>query len=187
MKKLNLLCLLCLAILIISGCSKVDIQPDPILKSDNNSLSSKDLVFKKGKKHVVPWKAQFDVTSKFIQMGPPKTLTETHGTGKASHLGKTNAFLDQWWSMNPMYGQPPGFSYGEGTMTFTAANGDELWAIYTGTADHNLDPYPVIELMGTFNGGTGRFKNASGTFNWHGKFDQIEKKGTVSADGFIMY
>lgn len=187
MKKLNFILLPGLVFLLIAGCSKVDIQPDAMYNSEDTSLSSDNIEFKKGKKHLVPWSAKFDVTTKFLQMGPPITYTETYAKGTATHLGKTDAFLDQWWTRHPSYNLPPGFSHGEGTIVFTAANGDELWATYHGMANHNLDPYPTIETEGTFTGGTGRFANASGIFEWHGEFNQIIKAGTVIAEGFIMY
>lgn len=133
------------------------------------------------------WEADFEVSTVMKQMGPPITYSETSGSGTAKKLGDLDVVLDQWWTMSPDYGQPAGFSYGEGTMVFTDANGDKIEATYKGTADHNLDPKPLIELIATIDGGTGKYVNANGTFYWHGEFDQETKIGIVTTEGFLTY
>jgi len=52
-------------------------------------------------------------------------------------------------------------------ITFTAANGDELYAFAEADFDlSNPDPTapPGVQGLGEFNGGTGRFENATGSF-----------------------
>lgn len=69
---------------------------------------------------------------------------------------------------------PPYFLLERGQMTFVAANGDELYVECTGQQNDALDmtdPQPM-KLVGhcTITGGTGRFANATGSF---------EKRGVV--------
>src|SRR6476469_3491810 len=73
-------------------------------------------------------------------------LPANHLEGTASLLGKfTAAFNDQ------------------GVVVFTAANGDELFALPTVLAP--TDDPTVWHTEGIFVGGTGRFEGATGTFS----------------------
>src|SRR4051812_18205129 len=73
-------------------------------------------------------------------------LPANHFEGTASLLGKfTAAFNDQ------------------GVVVFTAANGDELFALPTVLAP--TDDPTVLHTEGIFVGGTGRFGGATGTFS----------------------
>ena len=77
------------------------------------------------------------------------------GEGTASHLG-SSTLLEEWcWNGAPN-------ELGTRSITITADNGDELW----GT--HNFIQYTsqtTFEEVLVFNGGTGRFENATGEFN----------------------
>lgn len=59
---------------------------------------------------------------------------------------------------------PAGEDFGPGAMTFTAANGDELFATYTGSAPFPGPGTDVVEATShaTVEGGTGRFEGATG-------------------------
>ena len=67
-------------------------------------------------------------------------------------------------------------------VTLTTASGDQLFGTYSGTAVGN--PFPVLAINGnvTFNGGTGRFKRASGS----GTLQGVENIGTTPAVGFLV-
>ena len=67
-------------------------------------------------------------------------------------------------------------------VTLTTASGDELYGTYSGTGVGN--PLPVLAINGnvTFNGGTGRFKRASGS----GTLQGVENIGTTPAVGFLV-
>jgi hypothetical protein len=57
----------------------------------------------------------------------------------------------------------------QGTFTMTAANGDTLEGVETGTADLSLtdeNGYRPSQGTFTFTGGTGRFSQASGSLSW---------------------
>jgi len=177
-----------LVLMIFAGCSKEEIQPDPLNATDSALKNAK---VRKGPDHFVPFKASFELVAGFNGFGPVYPI-DFHsdwptfnfppgamhilitGEGKATHLGKTGLEIEQWWSRQ--HASPPPaetgyWSYGQGSTTFIAANGDELWATYWGWADHrNDDDGTEIETHGTFIGGTGRFEDAEGTFLWVGVF-----------------
>ena len=67
-------------------------------------------------------------------------------------------------------------------VTLTTASGEALYGTYSGTAVGN--PFPVLAINGnvTFNGGTGRFKRASGS----GTLQGVENIGITPAVGFLV-
>ena len=65
--------------------------------------------------------------------------------------------------------------------TYTAANGDELNAVFTGKLNFATG---VITATGTYVGGTGRFANATGTVTLSGQVFpdgslEVAVKGTI--------
>ena len=76
------------------------------------------------------------------------------GAGQASHLGKFTAAA-------VLFAEPPiNFVVQvDGTVTLVAANGDELYASFQGPLDLLSGEG---NAMFVFNGGTGRFRNATG-------------------------
>jgi len=182
-----------LALMIFAGCSKEEIQPDPLNTADDVYLKAAKV--KNGPDHFVPFKASFELVASFDHFGPlyqidhqtdwpdflpgpgplPGGMHITiKGNGKATHLGKTGLEIVQWWTR--LHPSPPPavtgyWSYGQGSTTFFASNGDELWATYWGWADHQDDTDGTeIKTHGIFTGGTGRFEGATGTFLWEGLF-----------------
>lgn len=180
----------------------MEIQPETQNSTDNFSLKSSDAVRNTTHKdHFRPFKANFELHSRFqgIIPDPPNpffTHLHIYGNGNATHLGKTEFFMDQLWQRIE-WGSP--LSEGSGTIILYAANGDELHAIFTGNADHTNDPNVPVTNIGTFNGGTGKFLNATGSFEWIGDFlldetipkpppiNTITGTGTVVVSGKIMY
>lgn len=82
------------------------------------------------------------------------TVSTAYGT--VSHLGRT--------VMTSQHCTPSGETFGGGTMTMQAANGDKVSITYTGSA-----PFPgpdtkiiVVHVDFHITGGTGRFSHASG-------------------------
>lgn len=198
MRCLRIVSIFSFALMMFAGCSKEDIQPDSLIAADGISL--KGAKVEKGPDantcadHFVPFKAKFELAGYFQSFGPvyridmvdewlfpdfPPTATGgmhiiIRGGGNATHLGKTEFSIEQWWTRahpnTPILEQ--GFmSYGQGATTFIAANGDQLHATYFGWADHSDDTDGVeILTEGTFTGGTGRFEGATGSFTWDGLF-----------------
>ena len=111
-------------------------------------------------------------------------------TGEAiySHLGATTfvGVSDDCWVDDETLGVT-------GRATFTAANGDELWAIWglTGQAGINegVAEWSFYEYAGDypveFTGGTGRFEGAYGHIGGAGTFDYSDLTGTWWSDGVI--
>lgn len=189
MRKLNYYLSLSLALLLIAGCTKQEIQPEPLNSADDVSLKSAQTFQEKNKgDHRVPFKAKFKLTATVNHYGPVSPLDDQTawvlpiptggmhvdivGSGNATHLGKTDFVIQQWWTRAypHLTGITPGDSYGQGDITFTAANGDLLFASYYGSADHQDDPPTEILTHGVFKKGTGRFENAEGNFEWDGLF-----------------
>jgi hypothetical protein len=88
------------------------------------------------------------------------------GTGQMSHLGMVDYVLEQCTYMGDPF--PPDYAYGEGTITFTAANGDTLVIAQQGTGELVFDGEVMTGFMGegtwtvVEGEGTGRFANANG-------------------------
>lgn len=193
-----------LVLLLIAGCSKEEIQPDPLNATDDASLK-KAIASKKECKgdHYVPIKGTFEVYVDEVlntpeDPAPPKKQIVL-GSGKASHLGKTEVYIYQeWWPIPP---GPPEFPWGgrcDAHFVFTAANGDELHAYCVRDLNivnsmHHTPSYVEIYFECIINGvtSTGRFKGAKGSFIWQGEFNpQVDPPkgfGTVTLTGKIKY
>ena len=179
MRKLNCVFLIGFLLILIAGCSKLEIQPDPLYSSDESAL-------KGAKKHAVPFKGQFVNWERDDYVAPDPDLGADmrayfDGEGNATHLGKTLQFQDQQWAYTAEG------ATGWGTMIFTAANGDELWSTYTSSFLWEDWPVFIIPGLGEFAGGTGRFVNATGTFIMDETFDMNSERGTGKYTGTILY
>ena len=82
------------------------------------------------------------------------------GTGNATHLGRFSLSVD--FTVTPSTGNAVG------TATWTAANGDPIFATVTGHGDIVVFPTVVIGESHSITGGTGRFADASGTIRMIG-------------------
>jgi hypothetical protein len=91
-----------------------------------------------------------------VQGSPPVSLLVTgNGSGIASHLGRFTIT----WSYTVIIAA----GTGSGTLVFTAANGDQLFATAVGQSQPTTTPgvFSIREEF-TITGGTGRFLNAEG-------------------------
>ena len=71
-----------------------------------------------------------------------------------------------------------------GCLTLTAPDGDVLQATYAGTGiPPNANKFAFAEGTLEFTGGTGRFKNASGTGTWTGVFDNFYVASSILGGG----
>ena len=203
MKKLNCLLLVSLVLLLIAGCSKQEVQSDA-LKSDEVVT-----VEKAKPNQFVPFNATFEVyvdLSSVLMViegdelpdpppfyeGPPFVkYQEVYGEGNATHLGKTEVMIEQWWRPIPPEPNEVKRGTGCGEIYLTAANGDILHADYNGAiAIHYAGPpyYVITTLTGNFkDGGTGRFAYAEGEFLWEVEFYPLDNFGTVTVTGVIKY
>ena len=110
--------------------------------------------------------------------------TTADGTGTATHLGTIK--VHRTFTLTPT--SVANELNLEGHATLTAANGDKL--------ETGLDGILVIdpstntghaELTYQWEGGTGRFENATGTTLWHVDVDLSNSTYDVVADGVIKY
>jgi hypothetical protein len=110
----------------------------------------------------VPFKSTVSGQVQFLPatdcpVGLATTMVDVPGV--ASHLGLM--------TMSSRHCTPTGDDFGPGMMTLVAANGDKIFATYTGTAPY---PGPGAEFIygtshATIVGGTGRFQHAEGHFD----------------------
>ncbi|MFL6718997.1 MAG: hypothetical protein ACJ8G3_21825 [Burkholderiaceae bacterium] len=108
----------------------------------------------------------------------------TVGTGTVSHLGKSALVSTACITFtNGIY------SIVSSTITLTAANGDMLFGTYTGRFHPTNVPY-IYEMNDgtlTITGGSGRFKNATGSATLQSSENLTTGEGTISAIGSISY
>ncbi len=127
----------------------------------------------------VPFKGDLD-GSTVPRVDPDLERIEV--SGKASHLGKYTAVVEadleemilDWSTYDPSTGTI--YATLLTMATFTAANGDELYADLTleGVFSLVAGNYPSFALTGTITGGTGRFDGASGSFTGTGGQTTVE-------------
>jgi hypothetical protein len=105
-------------------------------------------------------------------------------TGHATHLGKFTAVGQI--TANAVDPSDPRFLLRSGTLTFTAANGDELTVDFT---DARVDRVTGV-AHGVFvvRGGTGRFEDASGTLPFEVRQSSVTSPSfELIVDGRIAY
>lgn len=115
---------------------------------------------------------------------PPLPLPPVHrqidtGTCWFSHLGRTAVYGEQ----------DIVFAAGtqRGVRTFTAANGDVLYATNVGTSAPSGPGLVGFVTTITFVGGTGRFANASGQMTGAGTANLLTRTTVVTNEGWIAY
>ena len=106
---------------------------------------------------------------------PEGLLVTATGEGQATHLGR-------FTRLGRVVVHPEDGSV-EGTVVFTAANGDQLFMDVVGL------PTTTAAISGTytFTGGTGRFRNASGAADFVGLIAADGIHITVAFEGTIQY
>jgi hypothetical protein len=108
---------------------------------------------------------------------PPILNLQLHGEGVATHLG--NSTFD-----GPLQGMDDGVTTAQ--LTFTAANGDELETSLEGFTSQP-DPEGIITFFGdwTVTGGSGRFRNSTGSGTYFGSGPAAGPSAPISFDGEI--
>lgn len=129
----------------------------------------------------VPFKATVAITER-IQEGTEGCFMNGYitGTGTAAHLGKvTLATTD---CINPI--SATAFSFASNQLILTAANGDQVFATYSGilstegTVGVVTGGYQIV-------GGSGRFSEATGAGTVQGMQDMTTGKGQIQVTGTI--
>jgi hypothetical protein len=128
----------------------------------------------------VPFRGQYTQEGR-ARFEPPDTLVITADlTGTATHLGQFTAKSE---------GRGDG-NTGTGTITFSAANGDQLFCETVGLENEFIPPN-VSKVVMTISivGGTGRFSGATGSFTLYLTetidFASSTSRGFGSFDGHI--
>jgi len=109
-----------------------------------------------GAKEQVPFKGSLAIVQTGEVQGATLIVNGT-GTGHGTHLGRFTLTYQEQVDLQT--------GIGVGTVVFTAANGDSVFAVFTGQAAPTSDPN-VLSLteVYTITGGTGRFADATGGF-----------------------
>jgi hypothetical protein len=115
--------------------------------------------------------------------GDPPNLLRLHidYVCQLQHLGRTTASAEQIVIFTS-----PTTTTASNTTTYTAANGDQLFAHWTGTSTSSG---PEITFSGpeTYAGGTGRFADASGSASISGTASFVTNTGEFTASGRLAY
>jgi hypothetical protein len=108
---------------------------------------------------VVPFKANFSTTCAVVGIDPDTGDADflVWGTAWATHLGKSAVYAETGANLN----QYPNPYWGE--WTFTAANGDQLFA----TVEGEFTP-PTVDGTFEITGGSGRFEGVTGAGDFWG-------------------
>jgi hypothetical protein len=122
----------------------------------------------------------------------PVFAGKTIGRGAASDNGAFVMTATDCVTPNPANGT---FTFSNGVFTFTFADGDRMKAAYAGTLSPTGPNTPVYKLDGSYtvDGGTGRFRRATGggvlqgTLVLGGTQEKPTASGTISAVGRISY
>ncbi len=130
----------------------------------------------------VPFKGSFEGDVTVTPLAPPFLSVLVDATGNATQLGQFTLDIPHVVNRAAMTAV--------GTYEFTAANGDTLFAVFTGIATPTAVPGVLyIEETATITGGTGRFAGATGSFLSERLYDRIAGttigsfEGTISAPG----
>jgi len=127
--------------------------------------------------HELPFSGSLTATETGVLAFP--TLSETGSAqGTATHLGRYTAVFEA--IVNLLDGTATG-SY-----TFTAANGDQLSATFTGLGVPAGGTLASITETLTITGGTGRFAGAGGTLVVKRLLDQSTNESSGSIEGSIV-
>jgi hypothetical protein len=193
MKKLNYVLLLSFVFLLFAGCSKLEIQPDPLNSGDESALKSAKTSVTMG------FNIVFTGTYDFADLDPicvcddvPMVRIINTGEGTGSHFGKLTHYFDFCVGVGSSYPNCHMVAY------FEDENGDRLFVEVAGwvlggrvpgmpnfATSYFKDPFEII-------GGTGRFEDATGSgitndynsskdpyshHHWTGKITMVKGKG----------
>jgi hypothetical protein len=134
--------------------------------------------FAAGGAQTVPLKGTLEGTSAVTPLSPPFASVVITAAGNATQLGQ--------FTLHAPHIVNFATANGEGTFTFTAANGDRLTAAFAGHAN-TTTPIFSIEEHATITGGTGRFEGATGTFAVHRLFNPADGTTTGSFEGTLVF
>ena len=172
MKQKLLLLLAPVSIMLLQSCKKeMSTAPENVLPTMAMAKMDK----------AVPIKGSYTTFAEILQ-APPMLRQRITGVGSSSHLGKGSFVALP--TLN--FTTPPPFSL-SGTAVFTAANGDEFYTSFTGTATPNGLGANIVVMTHSITGGTGRFTDANGTFIGNTVAAPGHAEGFIAYEGTIKY
>lgn len=178
MKKSNLVSVFIVSFILILGCSVPDFWND----------FDGDADLKSGKKHLVPFNSSFKITGSESSTEDNLMFQLVYGLGNATHMGKTELFVDEIITMNQNL-----IWTAVADVVLTAANGDELRFTYNSEFDVSgfftgISDKIIVAGEGTVTGGSGRFENASGNVIYNGVFYPAAPTNSIANfNGEIKY
>ncbi|HEU4607343.1 MAG TPA: hypothetical protein VFS31_04485 [Chitinophagaceae bacterium] len=165
--------------LVIASCYLLSCQKETL---EDKAMDNQQIVASIAKvQKALPFKGTYTTSSEILQPAP-FLHTRITGIGEASHLGN-GSFVAL--SALDLSTAPP-FQLG-GTATFTAANGDEFYTIFTGTATPSGQGALNISMSHTITGGTGKFKKAEGSFEGNTVAVPGHAEASIDYEGTISY
>jgi hypothetical protein len=162
------------AALLCGGCSQPTSPTGPSSLSPGLDLTA-------ASSHVaqeVTFKGRLAGTQSVTPLAPPFASVNGSATGNATLVGLFTVEFPHTVNFVTRVG--------EGTYTFTAANGDMLNGDFTGQAEGVPPLISIVEHV-TVTGGTGRFAGATGTFTVQRRFDQASGETEGSFEGTISF
>ena len=126
----------------------------------------------------VPFKGSLAGEATVTPLTPPNVAIYVEAAGVATHLGQFELDIPHVVNRGDLTAR--------GYYEFTAANGDKVYAEFTGQGTLTDVPGVVyIEETATITGGTGRFAGATGRINAERWFDTVAGTTTGSFDGTV--
>ncbi len=165
-------------VLFLVGCSdKMDSPVSPQQKQTASGLS---------KKHEVPFNTTYEAVGQITQTSLTTAHAIMNGSGNATHVGYYTSISEDDMEYNTSY---TGGLVKNGVHTSYAANGDKLYATFTGTftVANGIATYTINFI---FNGGTGRFVNLNGEVQVVVTSDDVGQPTPLlsgSGSGWIIY
>lgn len=178
MRKIKISLLFCLIFILMAAYPCKTTLADPL----HPAALSVNLV---NKKHEVPFKGTVNAMITRMTGDFPVYNVTVDGSGNVTHLGKVILHLEEVIQ----FGET-GIGISHQNITYTAANGDQLRVNAVSTVTPRMDNPDIMDVestSGEFDGGTGRFEDASGSY--HLKAVVNTATGMVHAwvSGTIMY
>jgi hypothetical protein len=129
---------------------------------------------------LVPFNGELDGVVTHTAVDPQTDYVVVDATGTATQLGRFGVVAPHYVNTTTRTAS--------GAYEFTAANGDKVYASFTGQATPTATP-GVISIVetATITGGTGRFEGATGGFVVKRLFDRIAGTTTGSFEGTISH
>ena len=164
----------------LSGCSDPGHNISPVSSQVDEAAMAKDPVPFKGKK------SGFSDNGETSSCSTGWISKYFEGQGNSTQLGLLNMRADYCILITSAQGG----LIDNVEAVLTTANGDRLYLTFSGTI--TFDTYPptsaTLEASGTVSGGTGRFENATGTFEGIGIQDLTQRPTPLSMTwtGFVL-